>query len=207
MPTLTFKVSAAEARTIRARARAAKANVSTYLRTSALGGTHDRKNPQVSPAQTPCFWPALRCLRGKITRRHERDRARLIGRFPVKYLLNVTALIAWAHVNAASHTAFHHWAKSRGFKTLTTCAQVELGFIRVSMQGFGYSRERAETALAEMKRHTGGFISFALSPQQPAWAKSTAHTSDAYLAQLAATAGLTLATFDLGIPAPAERTA
>lgn len=35
MPTLTFKVSEAEARTIRA--RAAKANVSTFLRTSALG--------------------------------------------------------------------------------------------------------------------------------------------------------------------------
>jgi hypothetical protein len=37
MPTLTFKVSEAEARTIRARARAAKANVSAFLRISALG--------------------------------------------------------------------------------------------------------------------------------------------------------------------------
>ncbi len=36
MPTLTFKVTAAEARTIRARARAAKGTVSTYLRAAAL---------------------------------------------------------------------------------------------------------------------------------------------------------------------------
>ena len=125
----------------------------------------------------------------------------------MKYLLDVNALIAWAHVNAASHSAFQRWAKARGFKTLATCAQVELGFIRVSMQGFGYSREMAETALAEMKRHTGGFVSVAPSPQLPAWAKSAAHTSDAYLAQVAATAGLTLATFDFGIPAPVERIA
>ena len=201
MPTLTFKVSAAEARTIRA--RAAKANVSTHLRTSALGGTHTRKLALRKHPVSGLPYDASGAKLPVVTN----ETARLIGRFPVKYLLNVTALIAWAHVNAASHTALHHWAKSRGFKTLTTCAQVELGFIRVSMQGFGYSREMAETALAEMKRDTGGFILVALSPQLPAWAKSTAHTSDAYLAQLAATAGLTLATFDLSIPAPAERSA
>lgn len=39
MPTLTFKVSAAEARSIRARARAEKATVSAFLRTRVL----DRK--------------------------------------------------------------------------------------------------------------------------------------------------------------------
>jgi hypothetical protein len=36
MPTLTFKVSVAEARAIRARARAGKGSVSTYLRQCAL---------------------------------------------------------------------------------------------------------------------------------------------------------------------------
>jgi hypothetical protein len=36
MPTLTFKVTAAEARMIRARARAEKGSVSTYLRQCAL---------------------------------------------------------------------------------------------------------------------------------------------------------------------------
>jgi len=36
MPTLTFKVTAAEARVIRARAREGQGSVSTYLRTCAL---------------------------------------------------------------------------------------------------------------------------------------------------------------------------
>jgi hypothetical protein len=36
MPTLTFKVTAAEARVIRARARAARGTLSTYLRAAAL---------------------------------------------------------------------------------------------------------------------------------------------------------------------------
>ena len=43
MPTLTFKVSPAEARVIRAAAHAAKANVSTFLRERALGAA---KRPQ-----------------------------------------------------------------------------------------------------------------------------------------------------------------
>ncbi len=123
----------------------------------------------------------------------------------MKYLLDVNALIAWAHVNSASHATFHRWARSHGFKALATCAHGELGFIRVSIQGFGYTREMAETALAEMKRPTGGFIATAPSPRLAAWAKTAAQTSDAYRSRLAASAGLTLATFDLGIPVPAER--
>ncbi len=123
----------------------------------------------------------------------------------MSYLLDVNALIAWAHVNSASHATFHRWAHARGLKALVTCAHTELGFIRVSMQAFGHTREMAETALAEMKRHTGGFVATAPSPKLPVWAKTAAQTSDAYLAQLASSAGLTLATLDLGIPAPAER--
>lgn len=122
----------------------------------------------------------------------------------MKYLLDVNALIAWAHVNSAAHATFHRWARSRGFKALATCAHAELGFIRVSMQGFGYTREMAETVLAEMKRHTGGFIATAPSPRLANWAKTAAQTSDAYLAQLATSAGLTLATFDRGIPGLVE---
>jgi hypothetical protein len=123
----------------------------------------------------------------------------------VTYSLDVNALFASAHVNAASHATFHRRAKTHGFKTLATCAHAELGFIRVSLPGFGSTREMAETALAEMKRPTGGFVATAPPPGLPAWARTAAQTSDAYLAQLAAAAGLTLATFDPGIPAPVER--
>jgi predicted nucleic acid-binding protein len=118
----------------------------------------------------------------------------------VKYLLDVNALIAWQHPAAEDHEVFHAWAARETFQAFATCAQVELGFLRVSMQAFGYSAAVAQEALAEIKRSTGGFICEAPSPVLPAWCRRPGQTSDAYLAQVAAAAGLTLATFDAGIP-------
>ena len=118
----------------------------------------------------------------------------------MKYLLDVNALIAWRHSRAPHHQGFHRWAAETGFKQLATCALSELGFIRVSMQAFGYSLREAQSALEEIKRATGGFVDGAPSPKLPVWAGTAARTSDAYLAQVAASAGLILATFDGGIP-------
>jgi len=118
----------------------------------------------------------------------------------VKYLLDVNALMAWSHPSAAEHAHFHAWAKAAGFDALATCAHVELGFIRVTMQTLRFSLEDAQKALAEMKKHTGGFVATAPSPWLASWASTTAKTSDAYLVQLAESAGLKLATFDTGIP-------
>ncbi len=118
----------------------------------------------------------------------------------MKYLLDVNALVAWRHVRAPQHEAFHRWAAKVGFDALATCAHVELGFLRVSLQVFGLTLAEAQTALAEMKAMTGGFVERAPSPKLPAWARTPAHTSDAYLTQLADSAGLQLATFDTGIP-------
>ena len=98
------------------------------------------------------------------------------------------------------HEAFYAWAAQETFRAFATCAQVELGFLRVSMQAFGYSAAAAQAALAEIKRSTGGFIREAPSPVSPAWCRRPSQTSDAYLAQVASAAGLTLATFDAGIP-------
>jgi hypothetical protein len=47
--------------------------------------------------------------------RTDQGRAR---RLPVKYLLDVNALIAWRHAKAHGHAAFHAWAKAKGFKAL-----------------------------------------------------------------------------------------
>ncbi len=118
----------------------------------------------------------------------------------MKYLLDVNALIAWRHVTANGHERFHVWATREGFSALATCAHSELGFLRVSMQVFSLTLVEAQTALAEMKKHTGGFIAAAPAPQLATWAAKPSQTSDAYLVQLAAAAGLTLATFDAGIP-------
>ena len=117
----------------------------------------------------------------------------------MKYLLDVNALLAWEHGNSPHHGSFHAWAKEIGRENLWTCALSELGFLRVSMQVFGYSLPQATDALAGLKRHAGGFVAIAPSPRLPAWASTTARTSDAYLAQLAQTNGMRLATFDSGL--------
>ena len=118
----------------------------------------------------------------------------------MKYLLDVNALVAWSQQRAPHHNRFHAWAAVRGLDELATCAHSELGFIRVSMQVFGDSLTEAQAQLAAMKRQVGGFVAEAPSPKLPAWAATAAKTSDAYLAQVAAAAGLTLATFDRSIP-------
>jgi hypothetical protein len=68
------------------------------------------------------------------------------------------------------------------------------------MQVFKLTLSEAQQALATMKKSTGGFIAQAPSPRLGAWATKATQSSDAYLVQLAASAGLVLATLDTGIP-------
>ena len=117
----------------------------------------------------------------------------------MSYLLDLNALLAWEHGNSPHHAVFHAWARRVGRSNLWTCAHTELGFVRVSMQVFGYSLTQATEALAELKQHAGGFTEVAPSPRLPAWASSAANTSDAYLTQVARANKLRLATHDAGI--------
>ena len=48
-----------------------------------------------------------------------------------------------------------------------------------------------------------GFVEHAPSPKLPHWVTTAARTSDGYLVQLAAAAGLTVATFDARTTDPA----
>lgn len=68
------------------------------------------------------------------------------------------------------------------------------------MQVFRLSLADAQAALAEMKKHVGGFNAEAPPPRLPAWAKKPGQTSDAYLLQIATAHGAQLATLDTGIP-------
>ncbi len=117
----------------------------------------------------------------------------------MNFLLDVNALVALHHSNSADHAAFHRWAAGLGTAQLSTCALVELGFLRVSIQAFKYDSAQAARALQATKAGLG-FVGHAPSPQLPAWANTAAKTTDAYLVQVATEAGLTLATFDAGIP-------
>jgi predicted nucleic acid-binding protein len=115
------------------------------------------------------------------------------------YLLDVNALLAWRHARAPHHQTFHAWAARVQRKNLRTCALAELGFIRVSMQVFGYTLAQAQDALRDIERELGGYVESAPSPRLPAWATTAARTSDAYLAQVAAANGVRLATFDAAL--------
>jgi hypothetical protein len=68
------------------------------------------------------------------------------------------------------------------------------------MQVFGCSSAEAQNALTLMKRQVGGFVADAPSPRLPSWASVAAHSTDAYLLQVAAAAGHRLASFDNAIP-------
>jgi len=116
------------------------------------------------------------------------------------YLLDVNALVAWGHGRSPHHGAFHRWLGTVGLPQVATCAHVELGFLRISMQVFGLSAAAAQQLLGKIKGQAGGFVPAAPSPLLPPWGTSGARTSDAYLMQVAASAGLSLATFDTGIP-------
>ncbi|MEO0055337.1 MAG: hypothetical protein RLZZ50_1284 [Verrucomicrobiota bacterium] len=117
----------------------------------------------------------------------------------MRYLLDVNALIAAHHADSPLHAQFHQWAKTVSSADMATCAMVELGFLRVSMQVFRYTADQAVGALAATKEQMG-FVPTAPSPVLPAWANTGAKTTDAYLQQVAESAGLKLATFDRGIP-------
>lgn len=117
----------------------------------------------------------------------------------MKYLLDVNALLAWGYKTQAAHLPFHRWAAKTGFENLATCAHVELGFLRLSMQWGKCTRQEADKYLAEIRKQTGMFISDCPPPQLAAWADTAKKTSDAYLCQLAEAHGMRLATFDRGI--------
>jgi predicted nucleic acid-binding protein len=117
----------------------------------------------------------------------------------VIYLLDVNSLVAWHHAGSPHHARFHAWAAGVGAANLRTCALSELGFLRVSMQVFGYTLSQATAELARMRKETGGFIEHAPTPRLPSWTKTASRTSDGYLVQLATAHGMRLATLDAGI--------
>ncbi len=120
----------------------------------------------------------------------------------MKYLLDVNALLAWAHPDADGHLTFHRWKKLVPPDELTTCAITELGFVRISMARFRYTRAQAQQELAGLKREIGHYLPALPPPVLPAWVTAHAHTTDAYLCQVARAHGLRLATFDQGIRDP-----
>jgi hypothetical protein len=82
---------------------------------------------------------------------------------------------------------------------MATCGVTELGFLRVTMQRYGANAANAHAALERIRAQAGGFLECP-PPKLLPWAGTHGKTTDSYLVQVAAAAGLKLATFDAGIP-------
>ena len=116
----------------------------------------------------------------------------------MNYLLDVNALVAYHHAGQL-HTRIHAWLGRNASAHLSSCAISDLGFIRVSMSGYNYTLQMAETALEAVKRGVTGYVDALPPPKLARWVLSHKQTTDAYLCQLARARGLQLATFDSGI--------
>lgn len=116
----------------------------------------------------------------------------------MKYLLDVNALIAAIWRNHPDHAIADRWLEVR---ELATCPISQLGFLRISTNpkalnaNMTTSRQLLE---AFLRKHEAQFIADDLSPLQSS-ARKSEQVTDHYLAELAASQGMKLATLDKGI--------
>jgi len=120
----------------------------------------------------------------------------------VKYLLDVNALVALGHLHHEFHQHVIAWLRAENFPQLATCSITELGFVRILSQvpAYGFSVAGARSLLLQMKKKPALPLDFMADSHDisrlPQWAKSSAQTTDAHLADLAAAHGATLVTLD-----------
>ena len=120
----------------------------------------------------------------------------------MKYLLDVNAVIAAIWRNHPDHTKADTWLQG---KELATCALSELGFLRISTNpkalkaDMGTSRQLLEKFL---QKHNAQFIPADL-PALKSLPQTSDQVTDWYLADLAQSKGMKLATLDLDITHPA----
>jgi hypothetical protein len=124
----------------------------------------------------------------------------------MRYLLDVNALIAYGFKKHGCHDRASAWIRSRKGDGFLTCSITELGFVRIlgNVRAYGLDIAHARSLLMDLKAwnelplefiQDGNDISFL-----PAWAKSSAQTTDGHLQQLASANGAVLATLDEKIP-------
>lgn len=120
----------------------------------------------------------------------------------MKYLLDVNAIIAAININHPDHAKAEGWMRG---KQLVTCSLSELGFLRVTThpKALNVSMAVARQILkAFLQNNHVEFIAADL-PALRSHAKTSGEVTDAYLAELAASKGMKLATLDEGIAHPA----
>ena len=114
------------------------------------------------------------------------------------YLLDVNALIAAIWKNHPDHATIDSWLAG---KELATCPIAELGFLRISTNAKALNANMvAARQLLEafVQKHRSAFIADDFPPLKSTAQKSQ-QVTDHYLADLAASKGMKLATLDEGI--------
>lgn len=115
-----------------------------------------------------------------------------------KYLLDVNAILAAVWVNHPDHQKTDSWLRG---KQVVTCPLSELGFLRVSTnpKALKSDMQTARQLLkAFLEKHKPEFVAADL-PALKANARKSDEVTDLYLAELAASKGLKLATLDTAI--------
>jgi predicted nucleic acid-binding protein len=115
-----------------------------------------------------------------------------------KYLLDVNAVIAAIATNHPDYQKADSWIQG---KTIVTCPLSELGFLRVTTnpKSMNLSMTIARQLLDSfLQKNNAEFLAADL-PALKAKAHKSDHVTDCYLAELAASKGMKLATLDTGI--------
>lgn len=127
----------------------------------------------------------------------------------MKYLLDVSILVAWGWLDHAAHEPTAKWiaeVRARKRARLLTSAIPELGFVRVSVRRTGgqVTVQAAARTLSAMLGTLGASHGFLPDDRRasdfPGWCRGAARTTDAHLLGLAEAHGARLATLDKGIP-------
>ena len=116
----------------------------------------------------------------------------------MKYLLDVNALIAAIWKNHPDHATTDAWLRG---KEIATCPISQLGFLRISTNPKALNAEMTPTRQlldAFLQKHGSQFVDDDLPPLKSPAQKSE-QVTDQYLAELASSKGMKLATLDEGI--------
>jgi toxin-antitoxin system PIN domain toxin len=116
----------------------------------------------------------------------------------MKYLLDVNTLIAAIWTDHANHAVAENWIKG---KELATCPLSELGFLRISTnpKALGATMPDARKLLDNFSsEHDVEFVPADL-PALKSSSRNSDEVTDRYLAELAASKAMKLATLDKGM--------
>jgi toxin-antitoxin system PIN domain toxin len=120
----------------------------------------------------------------------------------MKYLLDVNVLLAAIWVTHADHARADDWVQN---KQLATCPITELGFLRISTHPKALKATMGDARRLLEDFHSQLAPAFAADDLKPLKSKpgTTDEITDHYLADLAASHGMKLATFDANLKHPA----